>query len=167
MAEAKRPIFNKKASERLNSPDDLDKYVRVTNPSVWLVLVGCIVLLIGLLSWGMFGFAETHEQTLGCVADGRALCFMSTKRSLGINEGDPAVVEGRRMSVATVSDQPLPADQVAQIVGSEYLAETLVTDRWVYLIAFKGDVSGLTEGIPLSIDITTDSVTPISLILGR
>ena len=36
MAEQTRTIFNQRAAEKLRSPDDLDKYVRVTNP------LGCL-----------------------------------------------------------------------------------------------------------------------------
>ena len=32
-------IFNLKASEKLRNPDDLDKYIRVTKPSVWELFV--------------------------------------------------------------------------------------------------------------------------------
>lgn len=32
MAEAKRNLFTKKATDKLQSPDDLDKFVQVANP---------------------------------------------------------------------------------------------------------------------------------------
>ena len=38
MADEQNSIFTKKASDKLRSPDDLNEYVRVTNPSVWVVL---------------------------------------------------------------------------------------------------------------------------------
>lgn len=44
MADEQSNIFTKKASDRLRSPDDLDEYVRVTNPSVWIVLAACAML---------------------------------------------------------------------------------------------------------------------------
>jgi hypothetical protein len=58
VAEADNSIFTKKATDKLRSPDDLDEYVRVTNPSVWVVLAACIVLLVGLFAWAVFGTAE-------------------------------------------------------------------------------------------------------------
>ncbi len=41
--------------ERINSPEQLNDYIRVTTPSVWLVLIAIIVLMIGILSWCIFG----------------------------------------------------------------------------------------------------------------
>ena len=163
MAE-ERSIFNKRASERLNSPDDLDKFVRVTNPSVWLLLGACIVLLIGLLSWGFFGFVETHEKLSGCVVAGRALCFADASQHTDIVAGDEAMVEGKHLKVKSVSPKPLSREEVETLLGSEFLSDTLVENRWAYLIDFEGDASGIMEGVPVTFDITTDSVAPISLI---
>ena len=65
MANASSSIFNKKASEKLRNPDDLDKYLRVTNPSVWIVIAACVVLLLGLLAWGVFGTVSTSVKGIG------------------------------------------------------------------------------------------------------
>lgn len=65
MAQASPSIFNKRATERLRSPDDLEKYVQVTNPSVWVVLGACIALLAGLLAWGIFGTVSTNVSAQG------------------------------------------------------------------------------------------------------
>ena len=68
MANETNEIFTKKAADKLRSPDDLDEYVRITNPSIWIVLSGCAVLLIGLFAWGFFGTAETRAGATGtCV----------------------------------------------------------------------------------------------------
>lgn len=161
-----RPLFNKRASERLNSPDDLDKFVRVTNPSVWLLLGACVCLLIGLLSWGFFGFVETHERMEGCVVGGRAMCFTDATAHTEVVVGDEAVVDGSRMKVKSVSPRPLTRDEVDAILGSEFLSDTLVPNRWAYLIEFDGMTSGLMEGVPLTFDVTTNRVSPISLVFG-
>ena len=51
MANDRNNRFREKASKKLRSPDDLDEYVRVTNPSVWVVLAACATLMIGLFAW--------------------------------------------------------------------------------------------------------------------
>ncbi len=33
--------------EKVKSPENLDDYIRISNPGVWLLLVSAIVLLIG------------------------------------------------------------------------------------------------------------------------
>ena len=37
-----KDIFRKKAVDRVNSPEQLNDYIRVTSPSIWMVLAGVI-----------------------------------------------------------------------------------------------------------------------------
>lgn len=45
------PLFRKKSLENLNSPDNLDEYLKVTNVPGWLILIACILILVGLVIW--------------------------------------------------------------------------------------------------------------------
>jgi len=51
----KKTVFRQKALDRLRSPDDLNDYIKVTTPSVWIVLVAFLVLTAGLFVWGVCG----------------------------------------------------------------------------------------------------------------
>ena len=55
-------LYREKSLERISSPEQLNDYIRVTTPSVWLVLVMVIVLLIGILSWCIFGTVTETKQ---------------------------------------------------------------------------------------------------------
>ena len=59
-------IFREKSIERVSSPEELNDYIRVTTPSVWLVLAALILLLAGMLAWSILGTVEAHD------ADGSA-----------------------------------------------------------------------------------------------
>ena len=58
-------IFRKKSVERVASPEQLNDYVRVANPGVWLALAAVLALLVGACIWGVFGRLDT---TLTAVA---------------------------------------------------------------------------------------------------
>ena len=49
----KKNIFRKANLERMSSPEKLNDYIRVSNPSVWVILVAIAILLIGVLVWGI------------------------------------------------------------------------------------------------------------------
>ena len=164
MADAGRSIFNKRATEKLRNPDDLDKYVRVTNPSVWVVLAACAALLVGLLSWGVFGAVTTSVSATGTVVDGVPTCFLSADDIAQVNKGDVANVGGKRMTVLEVAEVPMSPDEAKEILKSDYLTSALVKDDWAYRVTFEGDASGLAEGVPLTVEITTERIAPISLI---
>lgn len=165
MADDKSNIFTEKASKKLRSPDDLDEYVRVTNPSIWVVLAACITLLIGLFAWGFFGTAETSVGGVGTYVKGKAVCFLPAEKASKVHVGDPANVGGELMEVASVSVVPLSRDEAHEIVGGDYLASTLVDGDWTYCVnfAYDGECS-LEESIPVPVNITVERIAPISLI---
>ncbi len=49
-----------KTVERVTDPEELNGYIRVTTPSVWIVLAALVALLLGMLAWSIFGTVETH-----------------------------------------------------------------------------------------------------------
>ena len=66
-------IFREKSLERVSSPEQLDDYIRVTTPSVWLVLLALVILLAGILAWSVFGTvtakdSDGNEQTMNPIS---------------------------------------------------------------------------------------------------
>ncbi|MCL2080039.1 MAG: hypothetical protein FWH17_09450 [Oscillospiraceae bacterium] len=45
----KGELFRKEAVDKLTSPEDLNSYVKVLNPRIWLILAGIIIALAGLV----------------------------------------------------------------------------------------------------------------------
>ncbi|MBO7709313.1 MAG: hypothetical protein J6S83_02525 [Lachnospiraceae bacterium] len=63
-------IFRKKSLETLSSPESLNDYMRVTNPSVWAVLAAVILFLGGLLVWGAFASFESYATGTAYAKEG-------------------------------------------------------------------------------------------------
>lgn len=164
MAETVSSIFNKKATEKLRSPDDLDKYVRVTNPSVWVVLAACSTLLLGLVIWGVFGSVATGVTATGVCVDGKAMCFLSASDAAKVHVGDTANVGGENLKVDKIAAAPVSRDEAGKILVTDYLVSELVKGDWGYQVTFEGDTSDLATGVPLTVNITVERIAPISLI---
>ena len=168
MAEANTSIFNKTATERLRSPDDLDRYVRVTNPSVWAVLSAVLALIFGLLAWGIFGSVSTSVETMGVMLpDGQIMCFLPAENVVRVKEGDTATVQGQTATVVNIEKHPYDRDEVKELLSSDYLVSALTGEDWSYMVTFKMENTpefGSME--PLVVSITTERVAPISLVLG-
>ena len=167
MADAGSKIFNQRAVEKLRSPDDLDKYVRLTNPSVWVVLAACVALLAGLLAWGVFGTVVTSVNATGVVLDDKAMCFLSADIAPDVESGDIANVDGQQMKVASVEPLPMSRNEASELLKNDYLVSTLVEGDWAYLVTFEGDTSKLNKGVPIPVNITTDRIAPISLLMEK
>ncbi len=55
-------LFRSKSIQRVSSPEQLNEYIRVTTPSVWIVLIALVVLLTGMLAWSVLGRIEIHDD---------------------------------------------------------------------------------------------------------
>lgn len=165
MADLASSIFNQKAAEKLRTPDDLDKYVKVTTPSIWVVLAACVALLAGLVAWGFFGAVTTNLTAMAVVVDGQAMCFLPASEIGEVSLGDEATIDGERFTVDEIAVVPLSRGEAAEILKSDYLMETLIEGDWAYQVTYDGSVDGLIEGIPLPVSVEVDRVSPISLIL--
>jgi len=55
-------IFREKSMERVSSPEALNDYIRVTTPSVWIVLIAIVMLLAGMLAWSVLGRVTVHND---------------------------------------------------------------------------------------------------------
>ena len=56
----KKTIFREISLDRVSSPEQLNDYIRVTTPSVWLIMFAAVILIIGTLVWGVFGRIEVN-----------------------------------------------------------------------------------------------------------
>ena len=55
----KNDLFRKSAIDRVSSPDQLNDYIKVVPPGVWLIVAAVIVVLAGIL-----GFLATTDLNL-------------------------------------------------------------------------------------------------------
>jgi len=59
----KRSIFRKKSLDRVTSPEQLNDYIKVTTPSVWLILIATLILIVGVVVWALFGRIQVKTET--------------------------------------------------------------------------------------------------------
>lgn len=72
MAERKENVFRKKALDEIRSPEQLNDYLKVTNPGVWVILAAAVLLFAGLFAWASIGKLETTVPALAIIEDGTA-----------------------------------------------------------------------------------------------
>ena len=58
-------LFRKTAIENVRAPEQLNDYIKVTTPGAWTALAAVIVLLGGLLVWGLLGSVEVARAVDG------------------------------------------------------------------------------------------------------
>ena len=83
----KEEIFRKKSMDKVKSPENLDDFIRVSNPGVWLLLVSVIVLLIGACVWGIFGHVDSTVAVRVFAQDGDVICYDAETDAASVKEG--------------------------------------------------------------------------------
>lgn len=109
-------LFRKKNIDRITSPEQLQDYVKVTNPSVWLVLLATILFLAGVIVWGLFGSIQTKVSTVAIVSDDIAEISIPSAKKEIITEG---------MSVTIDND----IYTISKIDGAKAIAEVNLSDN--------------------------------------
>ncbi len=153
-------LFRKSSTERVSSPEQLNDYVCVSNPSVWMILAAVIVLLIGVCVWGVFGKLDTKISTAGVSQNGIFTCFVAEENAAKIKPGMELNVDGNVLSVSEISAKPISVNADMD----EYLLHLggFSEGEWLYEVTAD---STLTDGT-YKAEIVTESVSPMSFVLN-
>ena len=136
-------IFRKKSLERIQSPEGLYDYVRVSGPGVWLVLLGACLLLAGACIWGFFGRIESSVSTVVTAESGKVVCIVAAEDFTALEPGMKIRFDRFTGEISTVT---------VQGGGERYLCEV------------KTDTAP-DDGI-FSGRIITKTVSPLSFVLN-
>ena len=154
-------LFRKKSLDKVSSPEQMNDYIRVTSPGVWLVLAAVIALLAGVLIWSVLGRLET-TVTAAAVAgpDGGTVCYIGEADVDAVRQGQTVRVGGEEHALTEVASRPVAAADALDAYGLH--VGGLAADQWVY--PAQVDAS-LDEGV-YEAEIVVDSVSPISFLLN-
>lgn len=163
-------LFRKSSLENLSSPEQLNDYIKVSNPSVWLVLAGLFILLAAVFVWGFTGSLPTTVSAKGLVSKGEILCFISVEdaekiavgQKVSITENDRSDLRGQVFDVGQI---PVSITEISAELQSDYLVQELVKSEFAVKITITPDQSDLVDGTLLDVRVVTDSVKPINFLL--
>lgn len=158
----KSQLFREKSLERVSSPEQLNDYIRVANPSVWLALAAVVLLLMGICVWGVFGRLDT-VVTVGAITEGdRTVCYVKEADLESVATGMKVWVGEDVYEVSEIALQPV------QVTADfpEYLAHVggIAQGEWVYEVELDG-VLGADGGI-YEAQIVIESISPMSFVIN-
>lgn len=131
-------LFRKQSMDRISSPEQLQDYMRVTSPGIWMVLSAVIVLLAGLIICSMVGKIETKYEVKAEVQDGKVSVILDPDTEYKVEKG----------MTLRIGDQDVSIGYVHSLESGE----TVVTAG-----------ASLPDGT-YDAEIVTEAVTPISFL---
>ena len=140
-------VFRQKSVERISSPEQLQDYMRVTTPGVWMVLAAVILLLAGIILSSALVNVESKITEQGTVTEDSSMLDIMlplSQKSL--------VAPGMLVRVA---DREAKIDMVFQ-AENEVEVIAMLPEDGVKLAPGTYDV-----------EIVTETVRPISFLFSR
>ena len=153
-------LFRKKSLERISSPEQLNEYIRISTPSVWLLLAAIAALLVGVCVWGVFGHMDT-TLTAVAVSEGETVtAYVREADAAKVSAEQSVSVNGVQGKVLSVSAEPMRVDAAF----TEYMRHvgSLQQGEWVYAAVL--DIA-CEEGV-YAAQIVIDCVSPMSFVLN-
>lgn len=156
-----KTIFRQKSMEKITFPEQMNDYIRVSNPGVWMILAAVIVLLAGVCVWGAFGRMDTAFQTGGMCRDGQLIVYVGEKDFDTVGEDAILSVDGKEYALSDIAKTPAAVDDKLD----SYLVHLagLSTGDWAYTL--KADTAGLQDGT-YTVTVITDRVKPLDFVLN-
>ena len=155
-----KQIFRKNSIDRMSSTEQLNDYIKVTNPGVWMALAAIVILLIGVCVWGVFGKLETKLPVAAVSQDGQTVLYVKEDNIASVRENMSVYVGDETYKVTSVSSQPVAVTEEI----SEYARHTgeLSIGEWVYIVQIDGNMP---DGA-YKAQIVTDSVSPLYFVFN-
>jgi len=134
-------VYRKASMERIQSPEQLNDYLRVTNPSVWVVLTAVVLILAGMLVWGSFAYIDSFAVGAAEVKDGvMTVTFADETLAKNVKAGMNVTVGGTVSPIVSVgrdSDGRLFAQAETSLADGAYQATVSYRQTQVLQLLFN------------------------------
>ena len=154
-------LFREKSLAKLSSPDALNEYVRVANPSVWIILISIIIVLGGIIIWAISGQIDLSENVT-VYSDGETVtCYILESSIDNIGQHETIYIDGNAYELG---DIPAIPTRLLEDSKNSYIAHVMniPAGSWVYEIDVKGN---LPEGVYTG-NIVTETIKPIKYVIN-
>jgi len=96
-------LFREKSVKKLSSPENLDEYLRVTTPAMWVILIGIMVGVIGLYIWSYFMAINSYAYGDGVVRNGiLTVTYEDNNTARYVKDDMDVIIGGVRMPIDSI-----------------------------------------------------------------
>lgn len=153
-------IFREKAVERMSSPDQLNDYVKLSDPGMWFLLAAIVVVLAGACIFGAVGHIDSTVPGVGICVDGKMTAWVKREYGDSLQQELKVKVGGNvydaRMTAAKPVEIPADADSYALYLGG------MEPGQWVYEVT----VDGVFDDGAYDAQVITEQISPLAFLFG-
>ncbi len=154
-------LFRQKSLDRVSSPEQLNDYISVTNPGVWLLLGGIVLALAGAVVWGVFGELDTRITVPAIVSDEGTILYVEADDIVKIRNDQKVEIGNFEGEVISAGRE---GSKAYEVLGDIALTESGYSPEDI-LYSVEADIDA-PNGIYMA-DVVIESVSPITFLLDN
>lgn len=154
--------MEEKKLNKVDSPEQLNEYIRLSNPGAWIIMIGFALLLAGFCVWIAFGIIETKIETVA-VSDNLSTCLYVKEDDMPkIKAGMPVRLKDVEdtFEIAAFDQTPVKVteelDEYIRYMGNLHIGE------WAYKCTLDKTINGGIYGA----DIIIESISSMKFIVN-
>lgn len=155
-----KQLFKKSSLDKVSSPEQLQDYVKVANPGLWMVISTIVIFLFGIVIWGFIGKIDTTMSTAIVADGGVAVMYIDESGVEKLTVGMTVRSADKEYKITSIAKEPIKVD--GSLSDYAIHASGLTAGEWVYAVSIDGEHA---DGVQKA-DIIIESISPISFILN-
>lgn len=132
----KKNIFREKSLEQIRSPDQLEDYLKISSPGVWMTLTAILLLLAGFCIWGFFGKLDMGMEVLALSQKDKVFLFVKVEDAGRVQPGQLVQAGDRELRVSRVIPEPARAGKV--LTDYHCHVGELEESQWICAVEAEG-----------------------------
>ncbi|NMB93952.1 MAG: hypothetical protein GYA26_06990 [Flexilinea flocculi] len=158
-------LFRKESLDHIASPEQLNDYIRVPNPSIWLIISLFLILAVVVIFWAFSANLPVVVQAQGIFSEDGIVCFLPVEEAQSLSPGMVVKIDEKEGKIQSISPDPISKEEASVEIGA-YQADKMIQSPWNQKIILIPSEEIANHQF-LSIKITTDTIKPIDLIFDR
>lgn len=152
--------MSEKQKDRLSSAGELNEYIRVTTPGVWMVLLAFTVFVAGLVIWSIGGHLTTAVSAAAVVKDGALTLYIRDDDAGRVSPGMRVEIADTETTVRGVAAEGSVAGEVMNVYARSLIGVTAQEQVFV-----SEGVTELEDGA-YNASIIVEDLNPITFLFG-
>lgn len=149
--------------KKLATPKEFDTYIRVVNPSFWIVLIAAVSIIIGGATWA-FTAEMAMTMTVYAVASEEGLtAYIDSEEADSITLDSQVTSDFGTITISEKSEKPISYQECTENISDDYSLELVSPSTWNTVIELSTDFD-VEEGAIYEVTIVTEEVSPFELI---
>lgn len=151
---------NEKKDIDIKNPYELNEYIKVAKPSIWILLISVSAFIVSLFIWSIFGTIEDKVEAVMFIKDYQSEVFIAKNDYPRVREGMKLRINDHEFEILSISKNP-EALKESYFTEDYEIGDFKAHDKVYKIKVAELEDAGFTTGTYLG-DIVVKLINPIT-----